>query len=134
MMSRNQETTSACEARPATSDPFGARAGGPDDTAATPGSTGPAAGLDAAGAAFVTNADGYRASWVRIQSGFVDDPHESVTEAADLVAQITGTLVSAVQERERSLRGGWDSSNADTENLRNVLRDYRAFFERLMKV
>ena len=43
--------------------------------AGTPGS---AAGADAAfaaaGAAFVTDADGYRASWVRIQSGFVDDP------------------------------------------------------------
>ena len=92
------------------------------------------AGLDAAGAGFVTDADGYRASWVRIQSAFIDDPRGSVTEAADLVAQITGALVSAVQERERSLRGGWDSGDADTEVLRNALRDYRSFFERLMEV
>jgi len=91
------------------------------------------AGLDAAGAAFVTDADGYRASWVRIQSAFIDDPRGSVTEAADLVAQITGALVSAVRERERSLRG-WDSGDADTEVLRNALRDYRSFFERLMEV
>ena len=73
------------------------------------------------------------ASWVRIQSGFVDDPRGSVTEAADLIAQITGVLVSAVQERRRSLRGGWDSGRADTEGLRNALREYRSFFERLMK-
>jgi hypothetical protein len=100
--------------------------------AAAPGSAD--AGLNAVGAAFVTDADGYRASWVRIQSGFVDDPHGAVTEAADLVTQITGTLVSAVQERERSLRGGWESGGADTEVLRNALREYRSFFERLMKV
>jgi hypothetical protein len=89
----------------------------------------------AAGAAFVTGADGYRASWVRIQSGFVDDPRGSVTEAAALITQITSTLVSAVQERERTLRGAWDGSgDADTENLRNALRDYRSFFERLIGV
>jgi hypothetical protein len=99
-----------------------------------PGRAGAGVGLDAAGAAFVTDADGYRASWVRIQSAFIDDPRGSVMEAADLVAQITGTLVSAVQERERSLRGGWDSGDADTEVLRNALRDYRSFFERLMEV
>ena len=88
-----------------------------------------------AGATFVTNADEYRASWVRIQSGFVDDPRASVTEAADLVAQISGSLVSAVQDRERTLRGSWEGGgNADTEALRNALRDYRSFFERLMKV
>ena len=87
------------------------------------------------GATFVTNADEYRASWVRIQSGFVDDPQASVTEAADLVAQISGSLVSAVQERERTLRGSWESGgNADTEALRNALREYRSFLERLMKV
>ena len=104
--------------------------------AGTPGS---AAGADAAfaaaGATLVTDADGYRASWVRIQSGFVDDPRRSVTEAAELIKQITSTLVSAVQERERTLRGAWDGSgDADTEDLRNALRDYRSFFERLIGV
>jgi hypothetical protein len=53
--------------------------------------------------------------------------------AADLIAQITGLLISAVQERKRSLRGGWDGG-ADTEGLRNALREYRSFFERLMKM
>lgn len=113
--------------------PAGAHAAPP---AGTPGS---AAGADAAfaaaGAAFVTDADGYRASWVRIQSGFVDDPRGSVTEAAELITQITSTLLSAVEERERTLRGTWDGSgDADTENLRNALRDYRSFFERLIGV
>ena len=71
---------------------------------------------------------------MRIQSGFVDDPQASVTEAADLVAQISGSLVSAVRERERTLRGSWESGgNADTEALRNALREYRSFLERLMR-
>ena len=65
----------------------------------------------------------------------MDDPRASVTEAADLVAQISGSLVSAVQDRERTLRGSWEGGgHADTEALRNALRDYRSFFERLMKV
>ena len=52
-----------------------------------------------------------------------------------MFAQISGSLVSAVQERERTLRGSWESGgNADTEALRNALREYRSFFERLMKV
>ncbi len=104
--------------------------------AAAPAGSGASPGAAATtGGTFVTNADEYRASWVRIQSGFVDDPQASVTEAADLVAQISGSLVSAVQERERTLRGSWESGrNADTEALRNALREYRSFLERLMRV
>jgi hypothetical protein len=102
---------------------------------ATPAGSGARPVAAEAGATFVTNADAYRAGWVRIQSGFVDDPQASVAEAADLVAQISGSLVSAVQDRERTLRGSWEGGgNADTEALRNALRDYRSFFERLMNV
>lgn len=105
-------------------------------SAGTPGSdVGAGAAFEAAGAALLPDADSYRATWVRIQSGFVDDPRGSVTEAAELVTQITATLVSAVQERERALRGAWDGSgDTDTEDLRNALRDYRSFFERLIGV
>ena len=41
------------------------------------------------------------------------------------------TLVSAARERERSLRGEWDRDGADTEDLRNALRDYRGFLDHL---
>ena len=43
----------------------------------------------------------------------------------------------ALLEREQTLRGSWDQQGGDapdTENLRNALRDYRAFFEMLTKV
>jgi hypothetical protein len=110
---------------------------GPPDVAATRAGPGAAPGdLGAnAGAPLVTDQDRLRQSWLRIQSGFVDDPRGSVTEAASLVAEITGTLATAVQDRERRLRGAWDgNSDADTEILRNALRDYRTFFELLIRL
>jgi hypothetical protein len=89
----------------------------------------------AATAAFVTNGDELHADWARIQSAFVDDPRGSVSQAADLVGQVASSLVAAVQEREQTLRGAWDSqggSDTDTEHLRTALRDYRSFFELLI--
>ncbi len=66
-----------------------------------------------------------------IQSTFVDDPRASVIAAADLVTEAIEALVSAARERERSLRGEWDRDGADTEDLRNALRDYRGFLDHL---
>ena len=97
--------------------------------------TGRTTGVEAAAATLVTNGDQLHDDWGRIQSAFVDDPQGSVSQAADLVAQVTNTLVTALQERERTLRGAWDGkSSSDTENLRNALRDYRAYFELLIKL
>jgi hypothetical protein len=66
-----------------------------------------------------------------IQSTFVDDPRGSVAAAADLVTEAIEALVSAARERERGLRNEWDRDGADTEDLRNALRDYRGFLDRL---
>jgi hypothetical protein len=66
-----------------------------------------------------------------IQSTFVDDPRGSVVAAADLVTEAIETLVSAARERERGLRSEWDRDGADTEDLRNALRDYRGFLDHL---
>jgi hypothetical protein len=58
-----------------------------------------------------------------------------VTAAAAFVGEITSAIVTAVQDRERHLRGAWDSNgDTDTETLRNALRDYRTFFELLTKL
>jgi hypothetical protein len=70
--------------------------------------------------------------WLAIQSDFVDDPRRSVASAADLVTEAIDTLVAEIKERDASLRGTWQSSNADTEVLRNTLRDYRSFLDRLV--
>jgi hypothetical protein len=89
----------------------------------------------------------YSAQWQQIQFRFVDDPQASVTEAADVISQVTAKLEAAIQERQRAiedrqraiqerasaLRGRWgEGSNADTETLRETLRMYRAFMDQLI--
>jgi hypothetical protein len=89
----------------------------------------------------------YSAQWQQIQFRFVDDPQGSVTEAADVISQVTTKLEAAIQERQRAieerqraiqerasaLRGRWgEGSNADTETLRETLRMYRAFMDQLV--
>lgn len=95
----------------------------------------------------VPDAEQFTAQWQEIQFRFVDDPRGSVTEAADIVAQVTGKMEAAIQERQRaieerqraiaeqqrSLRGRWgEDSNADTEALRETLRMYKTFLDQLI--
>jgi hypothetical protein len=95
----------------------------------------------------VPDAERFTAQWQEIQFRFVDDPRGSVTEAADIVAQVTGKMEAAIQERQRaieerqraiaeqqrSLRGRWgEDSNADTEALRETLRMYKTFLDQLI--
>jgi hypothetical protein len=93
------------------------------------------------------NAEQYTSRWQQIQFLFVDDPHASVTEAADVVSQVTAKLEAAIQDRQRAieerqraiqerasaLRGRWgEGTNADTETLRETLRMYRSFMDQLI--
>ncbi len=95
----------------------------------------------------IPDAAHYTEQWQQVQFKFVDDPHASVTEAADIVAQVTAKLEAAIQERQRaieerqraiqeqqrSLRDRWgEGSNADTENLRATLRMYKTFLDQLI--
>lgn len=88
--------------------------------AAAPGSTGTAG-----------DAAHLHERWTAIQSTFVDDPHGSVVAAAELTTEAIETLVSAARERERGLRSEWDRDGADTEDLRNALRNYRGFLDHM---
>jgi hypothetical protein len=89
----------------------------------------------------ITDAGEFRSQWHQIQFRFVDDPRGSVTEAADVIAQVTARLEAAIQERQRviqerqrSLRGRWgEGTNADTETLRETLLMYRAFLDQLIR-
>ncbi|HTQ89208.1 MAG TPA: hypothetical protein VMK84_06905 [Streptosporangiaceae bacterium] len=95
----------------------------------------------------VPDADQYAAQWQQVQFRFVDDPHGSVTEAADIIAQVTAKMEAAIAERQRaieerqhaiaeqqrSLRGRWgEGTNADTENMRETLRMYKTFLDQLI--
>jgi hypothetical protein len=82
------------------------------------------------------------ARWQRVQAGFIDDPQAAVADAADLVEQAGQALVDALQRRQRQVRTLWDHGPAngsadpagarpDTEQLRQVMRRYRALFSQL---
>jgi hypothetical protein len=93
------------------------------------------------------DADQYTTQWQQVQFRFVDDPQGSVTEAAEIISQVTARLEAAIRERQQAieerqraiqerasaLRGRWgEGANADTETLRETLRMYRAFMDQLV--
>lgn len=109
------------------------------------------AGLDEP---LLSDADGLRARWQRVQAGFVDEPQEAVGEAADLIEQTAQAMVGALRQRQRQLRVMWEGGPAsgpvsgdgvagdgesaarggqDTEHLRQMMRHYRALFDQLCR-
>lgn len=75
---------------------------------------------------------GFRDRWQLIQTGFVDDPHESVREADELVAAVISELATTFAEHKSELEGQWQQGEPATEELRVALRRYRAFFDELL--
>jgi hypothetical protein len=73
------------------------------------------------------------ARWREIQAGFVDEPRQAVKEAdalvADLIQRLTRTFANERAQLETRWSGGDEVS---TEDLRQGLRRYRSFFERLL--
>ncbi len=136
----------------ATSAPYPQSQAAADVPAGTESRPGEAAGTlgdfsDLSYGSLITDGAVYLEQWQQVQFKFVDDPHASVTEAAEIVAQVTARLAAAIEERQRaieerqraiaeqqrSLRGRWgEGSNADTEGLRETLRLYRTFLDQLI--
>jgi hypothetical protein len=76
-----------------------------------------------------------RTRWETIQTGFVDDPRTSVQEADELVAMAIKKLAESFAEERSKLEQEWSRGNdVSTENLRQALRRYRAFFHRLLAI
>jgi hypothetical protein len=75
----------------------------------------------------------FRSRWMAIQSKFVDDPRASVKQADDLVADIIKNVTMSFADRRIGLEKQWNSGeNISTEDMRQALKRYRAFFERLL--
>lgn len=75
----------------------------------------------------------FRSRWMAIQSKFVDDPRDSVKQADDLVADIIKNVTMSFADRRIGLEKQWNSGdNISTEDMRQALKRYRAFFERLL--
>lgn len=75
----------------------------------------------------------FRSRWQVIQGKFVDDPRDSVKQADDLVADIIKNVTMSFADRRIALEKQWNSGeDISTEDMRQALKRYRSFFERLL--
>jgi hypothetical protein len=74
-----------------------------------------------------------RAGWQQIKARFVEDPHGSVAEAADVVQDAADKLAAALRARQQRIRDTWDADvlGRDTEVLRVALLRYQALFNHM---
>jgi len=79
--------------------------------------------------------DELRRRWMEVQTRFVDDPRASVQEADGLVAQAMKRLAEIFADERARLEGQWSRGDeGGTEDLRQAIRRYRSFFDRLLSV
>jgi hypothetical protein len=75
----------------------------------------------------------FRARWDQVQTSFVDEPRQSVEQADSLVANVVKRIAEQFSSERAQLEKQWDSGdNVSTEDLRQALRRYRSFFDRLL--
>jgi hypothetical protein len=80
-------------------------------------------------------ADSFRAEWIDIQTGFVDEPRVAVERADALVARVIKSVAEIFADERAGLERQWDRGDQiSTEDLRVALRRYRSFFDRLLTV
>ncbi|MHA5054387.1 hypothetical protein [Streptomyces sp. SD15] len=65
---------------------------------------------------------------------FVDSPRQAVEEADTVLDEVATRFTDTLTERRRVLRTGWQDPDTDaqTEELRLALRQYREIIERLL--
>jgi hypothetical protein len=77
----------------------------------------------------------FRERWDAIQTGFVDEPRRAVEQADALVAEVMQRLAQLFADERAKLEGQWSrGDDISTEDLRQALRRYRGFFDRLLSV
>jgi hypothetical protein len=75
----------------------------------------------------------FRARWDQVQTSFVDEPRHAVEQADTLVATVVKRIAEQFAEERAKLEQQWDrGENVSTEDLRQVMKRYRAFFDRLL--
>jgi hypothetical protein len=84
---------------------------------------------------FADDPSGLRSRWDDVQAAFVDDPKECVQKADGLVAEVVEQLTNGFSEARSRLEAQWArGEDASTEDLRQALKRYREFFQRLLSV
>jgi hypothetical protein len=93
-----------------------------------------AVGSDQPGQLFpTTELNDLRAKWDKAQIGFVDEPRTAVKQADELVATLVTRISEQFSATRTELEHQWDrGDNVSTEDLRQALRRYRSFFDRLL--
>jgi hypothetical protein len=74
-----------------------------------------------------------RARWDKVQIRFVDEPRSAVEQADGLVATVVKRIAEQFAAERAELEHQWDrGDNVSTEDLRQALRRYHSFFDRLL--
>ena len=82
-----------------------------------------------------TESDDLRRRWNDLQAAFVDEPRSSVEKADQLVASVIQKLAQVFADERSKLESNWSKGGeVSTEDLRQALRRYRSFFDRLLSV
>lgn len=77
----------------------------------------------------------FRSHWDQVQTSFVDEPRIAVEQADSLVANVVKRIAEQFASEREQLEKQWDcGENVNTEDLRQALKRYRAFFDRLLTV
>lgn len=75
----------------------------------------------------------FRARWDQVQTSFVDEPRQAVEQADSLVANVVKRIAEQFSAERSELEKQWDrGDNVSTEDLRQALKRYRSFFDRLL--
>jgi hypothetical protein len=78
---------------------------------------------------------GFRLRWDQVQASFVDEPRQAVEQADGLVANMVKRLAEEFSTARADLEKQWAAGgDVSTEDLRQVLRRYRSFFNRLLPI
>jgi hypothetical protein len=76
-----------------------------------------------------------RARWDQVQTSFVDEPRQAVEQADSLVANIVKRIAEQFAAERSKPEDQWSKGdNVSTEDLRQSLKRYRSFFDRLLSV
>jgi hypothetical protein len=74
-----------------------------------------------------------RSRWDRAQSLFVDEPRKAVQDADALVATTVKRVAELFADERAKMEKQWDrGDDVSTEDLRQALKRYRSFFDRLL--
>lgn len=75
----------------------------------------------------------FRDRWNEVQASFVDEPRSAVKDADALVSELMTHITQMIAGQRRTLETQWNQGDVSTEDLRQILQSYRAFFNRLLR-